>query len=158
MFTTERIVCTRTIKEKPGEFQERGREFIIKQCLSSDFTYSYAVADGDPLRENNDLTELDFRAEDAIASIMGNDIREYIAAGKHFMLTIDISYFPYIYSCIDMHERNITEEVNDGTDDKFEKDVRREWHAFNIEGKREKIPTVIVNMFLPHYGLKLLKY
>lgn len=122
--------------------------FIVGSFTSSDARYAVSAAMGIRLDRDNDLIELPGIYEMALLNRFSGQIAEYRRTNRRFLFIIDITDFPYIATAFDTVTPTIT-----NIDDRFEKDVVNAWN-----GPVSNIPVIVVNIHLPHTGLKIIPY
>jgi hypothetical protein len=123
----------------------KSKAFLITDAVFADPGLAACVAAGQRVPGTRTIRDLDANAETQIMNCMKNLMKE-VPDTERFMLVIDLSSFPYLTSLI---HRGVPEK--DGN--KFTGDVYNAWSTYDMS---KEIPVIIVNVEIPHTGLKML--
>lgn len=134
------------------DYQECRRVIKILACAPTNPIYMVSIANNAPLFRANNIMNLDDASHDAVINLMRAKIDEYIGAGKHFMLVVDVSYFPTLIIYIDTRKPASVGQPNQYptgrySQGSYERLVANSWRNFNVRKHREKLPVLIMNIF-----------
>lgn len=121
--------------------------FRITNWVSGDPKYAIAVAVGMQMKKTNELLDLPAIYEQHLLEHNRKAIEGYHSKGTRVLFIIDISHFPYIATALDTTPPTPEAECKDS----FDRDIARVWAM-----PMDTIPTIVVNLHLPHTALKQL--
>lgn len=117
----------------------------INDYTSSNIKHAMAVATGQQLNSDNDLKDLPGIYEFSILSYFKTEITELRRKNKKFIFICDITNFPYCCCYIDPTDDKFKDDLY-----KFGRDIQKLWDYYD----KNKIITIVVNIHIPHTGLK----
>jgi hypothetical protein len=123
--------------------------FRINEYASPDINHAMAVVTSTPLGKRNNLKDLYALYNRLILLGFEEEIKALRTTNTKFIFVMDISEFPFVICYIDPTDEKF---VGDAT--QFGRDVQALWDDYD----EKKVIMIVVNLYMPHTGLKDIKF